>query len=69
MRQYKGVRQRKEEQLAVRSGSGCGAWTMLVLEALALFCVASYVIPITNYQMAPSKRGAGGGSATHKEPT
>ena len=22
-----------------------------------------------NYQMAPSKRGAGGGSATHKEPT
>ena len=26
-------------------------------------------IPITNYQMAPSKRGAGGGSATHKEPT
>ena len=24
---------------------------------------------ITNYQMAPSKRGAGGGSATHKEPT
>ena len=24
-------------------------------------------IPITNYQMAPSKRGAGGGSATHKE--
>ena len=26
-------------------------------------------LPITNYQMAPSKRGAGGGSATHKEPT
>ena len=26
-------------------------------------------IPITNYQMTPSKRGAGGGSATHKEPT
>jgi len=25
--------------------------------------------PITNYQMATSKRGAGGGSATHKEPT
>ena len=24
---------------------------------------------ITNYQMAPSERGAGGGSATHKEPT
>ena len=24
---------------------------------------------LTNYQMAPSKRGAGGGSATHKEPT
>ena len=22
-----------------------------------------------NYKMAPSKRGAGGGSATHKEPT
>ena len=28
-----------------------------------------YQLPITNYQMAPSKRGAGGGSATHKEPT
>ena len=27
------------------------------------------VLPITNYKMAPSKRGAGGGSATHKEPT
>ena len=27
------------------------------------------LIFITNYQMAPSKRGAGGGSATHKEPT
>ena len=27
------------------------------------------LITITNYQMAPSKRGAGGGSATHKEPT
>ena len=26
-------------------------------------------VPITNYQMAPSERGAGGGSATHKEPT
>ena len=26
-------------------------------------------IPITNYQMALSKQGAGGGSATHKEPT
>ena len=24
---------------------------------------------LTNYQMTPSKRGAGGGSATHKEPT
>ena len=24
---------------------------------------------ITNYQMALSKQGAGGGSATHKEPT
>ena len=29
----------------------------------------SIQLPITNYQMAPSKRGAGGGSATHKEPT
>ena len=26
-------------------------------------------LPITIYQMAPSKQGAGGGSATHKEPT
>ena len=26
-------------------------------------------VPITDYQMAPSKRGAGEGSATHKEPT
>ena len=26
-------------------------------------------LPITNYQMALSKQGAGGGSATHKEPT
>ena len=30
---------------------------------------APHIQPITNYQMAPSKRGAGGGSATHKEPT
>ena len=28
-----------------------------------------FAIPISNYQMAPSERGAGGGSATHKEPT
>ena len=28
-----------------------------------------YQLPITNYQMALSKQGAGGGSATHKEPT
>ena len=27
------------------------------------------VLQNTNYQMAPSKRDAGGGSATHKEPT
>ena len=27
------------------------------------------ILPITNYQMALSKQGAGGGSATHKEPT
>ena len=27
------------------------------------------LLPITNYQMALSKQGAGGGSATHKEPT
>ena len=26
-------------------------------------------LQLHNYQMAPSKRGAGGGSATHKEPT
>ena len=31
--------------------------------------VHTAIKPITNYQMAPSKRGAGGGSATHKEPT
>ena len=31
--------------------------------------ITDYQLPITNYQMAPSKRGAGGGSATHKEPT
>ena len=31
--------------------------------------IGSCVLPITNYPMAPSKRGAGGGSATHKEPT
>ena len=31
--------------------------------------VTNYQLPITNYQMALSKQGAGGGSATHKEPT
>ena len=35
----------------------------LGLQALLAF------LPITNYQMALSKQGAGGGSATHKEPT
>ena len=39
-------------------------WVQRLLPALVLL-----QLPITNYQMAPSKRGAGGGSATHKEPT
>ena len=34
-----------------------------------LQCWLVSLLPITNYQMAPSKQGAGGGSATHKEPT
>ena len=39
---------------------GLGTWETWMADSL---------LPITNYQMAPSKRGAGGGSATHKEPT
>ena len=48
---------------------------VMIYRAIPRSGIALYIItvdiqlPITNYQMAMSKQGAGGGSATHKEPT
>ena len=50
------------------NSGGSHAWVLHGPEGCAVFSLI-YQLPITNYQIAPSKRGAGGGSATHKEPT
>ena len=61
--------QRQQEEQQQEWGVQQLACKEFVQEAAGLLDEAQQELPITNYQMALSKQGAGGGSATHKEPT